>query len=437
LILGHSTTNPAPKQAMFDSNTTSPDSGASVSPGIDHIDWQGYRNGQRLMSTNQGPFPRAWRYGREPTREMWSRREAWRDHREVRTRPVPPQFVGPRFATELPLHPPPSSRTHPKRSTHSDYVSHTPNQAPVGSHHQPAFSPTHRNFVRSWSLSVSNLPQQQQQQLLQWPPSPGMVMSPNILPASTTPSYASEHTHPFKYPRSMTLPHGNTSQRSLEGGRPSSLSQDNLLADDDRQTQSRKSAFKHPGVQSSPIRRAQSLGHGTWPLGHETPPIECEAPPLGHDTPPIGHSSHMAPPTEHTHHQRNSDNREGSRLVKSHTHIDFNHQGSQRLVKSQDEGGMRRVKTQGSSHQEKHSHGHNHHHQHRDHFQQEQPGQQKEQQSFPLGPAPAPEGTCCYYDNLSSVDMLDLLLDISSPHCKIQTLEYVVAPIPLPAPPFP
>ena len=32
-------------------------------------------------------------------------------------------------------------------------------------------------------------------------------------------------------------------------------------------------------------------------------------------------------------------------------------------------------------------------------------------------------GTCCCYDNLSSVDMLDLLLDISSPQCTIQTLQ--------------
>lgn len=335
---------------MFHSNTTSPDSGASLSPGIDHGDYPGHRGCQRHWPANHRV---AQCYGKEPSREAWLSREAWRDCPDGT---VPAPYLG-YLQSSRPLTS--GTHLHPPPSGHAP-SNHNPHRAPINCHH-PAFSPARPNFVKSWSLSVSNLTQQQQEERQPSSPGGGLVTPSNAstftLPSEVLPHhrYGSDHTHHAhpnhshqpRFLRSQTLPPGpgNTMPPpSLENTRLASRSQDNLLGDENSTT-GRRSAFR---VHKVPLREAPPLGHVA----------ASEAPFVGHAAARVAVSE--ATPMGYYRHCTES------------------------------RGVMAAVV----------------------------------QPSSPTSPpATGNGGTSCYCDNLSSVDMLDLLLNIGSPQCRIQKLE--------------
>lgn len=475
--LGH--LNVHPRQKVFHSNTTSPDSGASLSPGIDLVD---HRDRQRFLLTNHRVPVRP--HQQQPSREAWLNKEAWlrkeawsRKHETTQSLP-PPQssrtVTSPYHKTETLHRPLPAG--HNPLDDHAPLDGHTHSQARFSSTTQP-------NFLRSWS---SNFPQQQQWHSTsttpqeQWQPtsSPLMAQVSPSTPATPLTSLATPLTAPTfftlpadtymsDYPprrpeflRSRTLPLGNEGR--LGNGMPwtsempSSFSEEDLL-DLENPTQQRKSAFKimqAPLIhQASPSDHTHLSNDSTHPHSDHTPPHSegerdmarvatvFKAPLLtsnghtdGHGgvaipiAPPNGHMEGyggvalpIAPPNGHTEGYGGvafpiappSGHMEGyggvalpiAPLPNGHT---------------EGRGGVA-IPIAPNGHMEGHVgvakvppaiNG-----------PTPPPISHMEEGHDDVAPLTTDRGSCCYYDNLSSVDMLDLLLNISSRHCTIQKLE--------------
>lgn len=360
---------------MFHSNTTSPDSGASLSPGVESVEFgRHYQHSNShphsnvhhphssSHSSHHGPVPRTTRiqYGNEaeaghkwtdkanPSNSAYSSRGG-QGHHPSSSR----HLLKPHPSAPLMLHPPPASHSsrHPPPS------------------HPSAFSPTRPNFVKSWSLSVNNLSQQDtkqehwhktdtRDQWRQHPSATPLTASSNAaftLPESYREGFphgghAYQQSQQYRHKveaqqRSMTLPigHAHPVARPIPRSQYTSLSQDDLL-----DGPVRSSAFHAPSQPQYPSF-----------LKHYPDNLEISTQQPGNR--PAGPG--------HTHNSYSGDDSHPSTPGGPLT----NHPAPER------------------------------------------------QQNLEEVEEESEEVYVC--DNLSSVDMLDLLLNISSPHCQIRKLE--------------
>ena len=368
--VGHASGGSVPtvRRRAFHSNTTSPDSGASLSPGVESVEL-----GRHYLHSNPQSNSHSGHHGQVPGAQYGTEYGRVFDKSvegaKFRGKSNPPYFSGgqgnlasphllkPHSSAPLVLHPPPMSHA----------PQHAPQHAPPPQHYPAAFSPTRPNFVKTWSQSVNNLAQQQQQQQQQqqWstqkplPPATPLTATPHSLTASTftLPEAYREaavpgHAYPQQsrprpdYQRSMTLPHGHS--HAHPASRPTLRTQYASLSQDDLLDRPSKSAFHVP---SNPQ-------YSTF-LKHYPDNLEV---------------------TQPTSKQRGDDGRAPGNPGGSHGNA---------------------------------------------------PHGNASMQGLPAQPKTAEMERDCetdqtyVYDKLSSVDMLDLLLNISAQHCQIRKLEYV------------
>lgn len=345
-----STSVPIQQQNLFHSNTTSPDSGASLSPRIEAVDGTvHHRDGRLFPPTNQRAVPTGSQCRLEP-----AGRVAWcYDGTEVGVQSTVPHNVtypggnyaySPHLVKPYPTGP---LQPHPAPARHPSHFSPTAPVLDVSNppiHHTSAFfSPTQKSFAKSRNLSVNNLYEQQRSPLQTSIPATPLTATLLTAPHPTTfvycdatPFSMQHHTHQHsgrpEFNRSLTLLHG---PKSLDRHtKQCSFSHDNLL--DLNEPTRKPSAFKRPQAPAP-----HTIGRQHCPDNHEqgqrrnTSSRTKSVPPSTASLPGPGSASTIATASAET-------------------------------------------------------------------------------SSAPV---------CCIYDSLSSVDMLDLLLHIGSPQCKIQKLE--------------
>lgn len=335
---------------VYHSNTTSPDSGASLSPGLEVID--GHRDGHHFLPRAggmAGAGPPGWRISLESMKGACMR--GWEQgYWGPPPHPPPPQapqspHLKPRPGP-LQLHPPPRSHAHPAARMRPPPSSSSSSNS--SSRHLSAFSPPRPSYSRSWSLST--LPQQQQKEQ-QWSPMhhsvpatplTGSDATPTVPMAFTMPDHAAsrqDHAHTQQwgkqpeFHRSMNLSHHTSSMP-----RPPLPSQDDLLTFEEPR-QYPPSIHYSKRKTTPPSHVGGDYKYSTLPRQDATEQV----------SPPYSAPSHMSHPPP--------------------------------------------VPTPSSS------------------------------APSSLPPSKAVVQNCRVYDNLTSVDMLEMLLNIGSPNCNIHKLE--------------